>query len=141
MAIKHFTLNTGQAIPAIGLGNNPPFTPLPTPTTDSEKGTWQSPPGAVQTAVLEALKAGYRLIDCAYCYGNEEEVGRGLAEAFATGVVTREEVFVVTKVWATYTTRVELGLEKSLALLGLDYVDLFLVVRTFAVFFLGMWRW
>ena len=46
-------------------------------------------------------------------------------------MVTREEVFVVTKVWATYTTRVELGLEKSLALLGLDYVDLFLVVCVF----------
>lgn len=75
-----------------------------------------------------ALRAGYRLIDCAYCYGNEEEVGQGLAEAIAEGVVRREDVFVVTKVWATYTTRVELGLDKSLKMLGLDYVDLFLVV-------------
>ena len=111
---------------------------LPIHSLSEKIGTWQSPPGAVQTAVLEALKAGYRLIDCAYCYGNEEEVGRGLAEAFATGVVTREEVFVVTKVWATYTTRVELGLEKSLALLGLDYVDLFLVVCAFVGLF---WEW
>ena len=53
-------------------------------------------------------------------------------------MVTREEVFVVTKVWATYTTRVELGLEKSLALLGLDYVDLFLVVCAFVGLF---WEW
>ncbi len=73
------------------------------------------------------LKAGYKLVDGAYCYGNEDEVGQGLKEAFAAGV-KREDVFVVTKVWATYNTRVELGLDKSLASLGLDYVDLFLVV-------------
>lgn len=73
------------------------------------------------------MKSGYKLIDCAYCYANEEEVGQGLAEAFAAGV-KREDIFVVTKVWATYTTRVELGLDKSLKSLGLDYVDLFLVV-------------
>jgi glycerol 2-dehydrogenase (NADP+) len=53
-------------------------------------------------------------------------VGAGLKEAFARGV-KRDDIFVVTKVWATYTTRVELGLDKSLKNLGLDYVDLFLV--------------
>ncbi|KAG7291511.1 H/ACA snoRNP pseudouridylase subunit [Staphylotrichum longicolle] len=108
MANKTFKLNTGQDIPALGLG------------------TWQSEPGKVREAVAHALKAGYKLIDCAYCYANEEEVGQGLAEAFAAGV-RREDIFVVTKVWATYTTRVELGLQKSLEKLGLDYVDLFLV--------------
>lgn len=74
-----------------------------------------------------ALKTGYKLVDCAYCYGNEEEVGEGLKEAFESGI-KREDIFVVTKIWATYTTRVELGLEKSLKNLGLDYVDLLLVV-------------
>ena len=54
-------------------------------------------------------------------------MGKGLAEAFASGI-KREDVFVVSKVWATYTTRCELGLQKSLEKLGLDYVDLFLVV-------------
>lgn len=108
MADKTFTLNTGQKIPALGLG------------------TWQSPSGAVKAAVSLALQSGYKLIDAAYCYGNEDEVGAGLAEAFAAGV-KREDIFVVSKVWATYTTRVELGLEKSLKSLGLDYVDLFLV--------------
>lgn len=83
----------------------------------------------MREAVACALRAGYRLIDCAYCYGNEDEVGQALREAFAEGVVRREDVFVVGKVWATYTTRVELGLDKSLRSLGLDYVDLFLVVR------------
>jgi diketogulonate reductase-like aldo/keto reductase len=76
--------------------------------------------------VAFALKNGYRLIDGAYCYGNEDEVGEGIQEALASGI-KREDIFVVTKVWATYNTRVELGLEKSLKNLGLDYVDLFLV--------------
>ncbi|KAK1758338.1 NADP-dependent oxidoreductase domain-containing protein [Echria macrotheca] len=109
MTDKTFKLNTGQDIPALGLG------------------TWQSEKGKVKEAVVHALKAGYRLIDGAYCYGNEDEVGEGLAEAFKAGVVRREDVFVVSKVWATYNTRVELGLDKSLKSLGLDYVDLFLV--------------
>ncbi len=78
-----------------------------------------------------ALKKGYKLVDGAYCYANEDEVGQGLAEAFAAGV-KREDVFVVTKVWNTYNTRVELGLDKSLKSLGLDYVDLFLVVSFFS---------
>ncbi|KAK3364443.1 NADP-dependent oxidoreductase domain-containing protein [Lasiosphaeria hispida] len=108
MADKTFPLNNGQTIPALGLG------------------TWQSDPGQVKTAVSYALQAGYKLVDCAYCYANEDEVGEGLAEAFAAGV-KREDVFVVGKVWATYNTRVELGLDKSLKSLGLDYVDLFLV--------------
>ena len=75
-------------------------------------------------AVVAALKAGYRLIDTAYCYGNEEHVGAGLKEAFDQGIVKREDVFVVTKLWATYTSRAEEGLEKSLRNLGLEYVDL-----------------
>jgi len=111
MTDKTFKLNTGQDIPALGLG------------------TWQSEAGEVQKAVTHALKSGYKLIDGAYCYGNEDEVGAGLAEAFASGI-KREDVFVVSKVWATYNTRVELGLDKSLKSLGLDYVDLFLVVST-----------
>lgn len=92
---------------------------------------------------MHALKSGYRLIDCAYCYGNEEEVGQGLAEAFATGVCKREDVFVVSKVWATYTTRCELGLDKSLEKLGLGWVDLFLVVCSsfFLSLVLILWFW
>lgn len=77
-------------------------------------------------AVETALKSGYRLIDAAYCYGNEDEVGQGLKAAFDAGI-KREDVFVVTKLWNTYATRTEQGLDKSLKALGLDYVDLFLV--------------
>ena len=90
-------------------------------------GTWQSAAGEVQKAVSYALKDGYKLVDGAYCYGNEDEVGQGLKDAFDSGV-KREDVFVMTKVWATYNTRVELALDKSLKSLGLYYVDLFLVV-------------
>ncbi|KAJ4132694.1 H/ACA snoRNP pseudouridylase subunit [Fusarium falciforme] len=108
MAPTSFKLNNGQEIPAVGLG------------------TWQSAPGQVEAAVTFALKDGYKMIDCAYCYGNEEEVGAGLKAAFDAGV-KREDIFIVTKVWATYNTRCELALDKSLKALGLDYVDLFLV--------------
>ncbi|KAI5463984.1 NADP-dependent oxidoreductase domain-containing protein [Mariannaea sp. PMI_226] len=108
MAATSFKLNNGQEIPALGYG------------------TWQAAPGQVQTAVEFALKDGYKLVDGAYCYGNEDEVGQGLKAAFDAGV-KREDIFVMTKVWASYNTRCELALEKSLKSLGLDYVDLFLV--------------
>lgn len=62
----------------------------------------------------------------AYCYGNEDEVGEGLKEAFDSGV-KREDVFVTTKLWCTYHSRVEQNLDMSLKSLGLDYVDLYLM--------------
>lgn len=108
----------------------------------SRTGTWQSKPGEVKNAVSYALQNGYKLIDGAYCYGNEDEVGEGLKEAFSKGV-KREDVFVVSKVWATYNTRVAEGLDKSLKSLGLDYVDLYLIVsfhRTL-LFILFSSRW
>ncbi|KAF7885500.1 uncharacterized protein EAF02_004009 [Botrytis sinoallii] len=108
MADTRFKLNTGAEIPALGLG------------------TWQSEPGAVAKAVSYALSIGYKHIDCAYVYGNEEEVGQGLKEAFASGV-KREDIFITTKLWCTYHTRVEEALDKSLKRLGLDYVDLYLM--------------
>ncbi|MCJ1229328.1 H/ACA snoRNP pseudouridylase subunit [Toensbergia leucococca] len=104
-----FKLNTGASIPALGLG------------------TWQSGPGEVAKAVSHALSAGYRHIDCAYIYSNEDEVGQGLAEGFKSAQVKREDVFVTTKLWCTYHTRVEENLDQSLKSLGLDYVDLYLM--------------
>lgn len=77
--------------------------------------------------MAHALDIGYRHIDAAYCYGNEDEVGKGLKTAFETQKVRREDVFVTTKLWCTYHTKVEEGLEKSCEALGLDYVDLFLM--------------
>lgn len=108
MADTRFKLNTGAEIPALGLG------------------TWQSEAGLVKKAVSYALSIGYRHIDAAYCYGNEDEVGEGLKEAFASGI-KREDVFVTTKLWCTYHSRVEQNLDMSLKSLGLDYVDLYLM--------------
>ncbi|KIJ59960.1 hypothetical protein HYDPIDRAFT_32690 [Hydnomerulius pinastri MD-312] len=98
-------LNNGESIPAIGLG------------------TWQSKPNEVARAVEEALRKGYRHIDCAWAYGNEKEVGEGLR---ASGV-PRSEVFITSKLWGTYHSRVEECLDQTLANLGTDYLDLYLI--------------
>ena len=63
--------------------------------SDTGLGTWQSAPGEVKNAVSHALKVGYKHIDAAYVYGNEDEVGEGLAEGFKSGI-KREDVFVTT---------------------------------------------
>jgi glycerol 2-dehydrogenase (NADP+) len=89
-------------------------------------GTWQSSPGEVKKAVLYALNAGYRHIDCAFAYSNDSEVGEALKEAFAGGL-KREEVFITSKLWCTYHRRVEENLDLCLKNLGLDYLDLFLM--------------
>ena len=62
-------------------------------------GTWQSAPGEVKNAVSHALKVGYKHIDAAYVYGNEDEVGEGLAEGFKSAGIKREDVFVTTSKW------------------------------------------
>lgn len=109
MAPSSFKLNTGAYIPALGLG------------------TWQSKPGEVRNAVSHALRSGYRLVDCAFCYGNESEVGEGIKEALDSGIVKRGDIFVTSKMWCTFSSRVEENLEMSLKALGLDYVDLYLI--------------
>jgi len=108
MTEQRFTLNTGAKIPAVGLG------------------TWQSDRGQVKDAVAHALKSGYRHIDCAFVYGNEEEVGQGLKEGLDSGV-KREEVFITSKLWNTFHRNPEQCLDEGLAKLGLDYVDLYLI--------------
>lgn len=70
---------------------------------------------------------GYRHIDTAFCYQNEEAVGKGIRQAIDAGIVTREDLFVTTKLWCTYAHRVQENLELSLKNLGLDYLDLYLV--------------
>ncbi|KAH7903916.1 NADP-dependent oxidoreductase domain-containing protein [Hygrophoropsis aurantiaca] len=101
MASPLITLNNGEKIPAVGLG------------------TYESNPSAVEAA----LRKGYRHLDCAWAYSNEKEVGEGLR---ASGV-RRSEVYITSKVWSTYHRRVEESLDETLANLGTDYLDLFLI--------------
>jgi diketogulonate reductase-like aldo/keto reductase len=101
-------LNSGVEIPVLGLG------------------VFQTPPGRVtQEAVKFALKVGYRHVDTASLYGNEEDVGRGVR---GSGV-PREEVFVTTKLWNSdhgYDSALS-ACERSLRRLGLGYIDLYLI--------------
>ncbi|MEV7288895.1 aldo/keto reductase [Streptomyces sp. NPDC093252] len=88
-------------------------------------GVWQVPDAEAERAVATALEAGYRSIDTAAIYGNEEGTGRAVA---ASGI-PREELFVTTKLWNSdqgYDTTLR-AFDTSLAKLGLDYVDLYLI--------------
>ena len=62
-------------------------------------GTFRSAPGEIGPALLAALKAGYRHLDLAHVYGNEKEIGTTLKQAFADGLVKREELFITGKLW------------------------------------------
>ncbi|MEO9176949.1 MAG: aldo/keto reductase [Gaiellales bacterium] len=86
-------------------------------------GTWQAQGGEAHDAVREALAVGYRHVDTATFYGNELEVGRAVAESG----VPRDEVFITTKLPQSHTGRERQTLEQSLAALGVDQLDLWLI--------------
>ena len=89
-----------------------------------------SKPGECKQAVLSALKSGYKHIDTAMAYENEHEVGEAIAEAIAEGIITREELFVTTKLRRPHAVGFEaaqIRCQESLDNLGLEYVDLYLI--------------
>lgn len=105
-------LYTGEEIPCIGLG-----------TFGSDRFSSEE----VSNAVAGAIRAGYRMIDCAACYGNEAEIGEVFRQVMEEGTVERKDLFVMTKVWNDMhgDGDVLIALAKSLKDLKLDYVDLY----------------
>lgn len=92
-------------------------------------GTWKSTPGEVYKAVKDALRIGYRHIDCALVYGNEAEIGQALTESFQEGVTTRDQLWITSKLWnnAHAPEDVQPALEKTLADLQIGALDLYLI--------------
>lgn len=91
-------------------------------------GTYESPREQVHAAVVSALEAGYRHIDCAYLYSNEEEIGNALSTTMKKLNLRREDVFITSKCWCTHLhpDRVRICCERSLKALKLQYLDLYL---------------
>ncbi|WP_037914232.1 aldo/keto reductase [Actinacidiphila yeochonensis] len=118
--MQHVTLNNGVEMPILGFG------------------VYQIPAEQTEQAVSQALAVGYRLLDTAAAYGNEEAVGRAVR---ASGI-PREELFVTTKLWvqdAPAQENTRRAFETSLHKLGLDHVDLYLMHQPFGDVY-GQWR-
>ena len=103
------TLNSGYEMPILGLG------------------TWTQSNEETANSVYYALENGYRLIDTAQYYGNEEGVGKGLRRAIDNGIVTREEVFITIKIMPSSYNNAYNSIDESLERLGVDYIDLLLI--------------
>ena len=102
-------LNNGIEMPILGIG------------------TFRLSNEQAENSVYWALRDGYRLIDTARIYGNEEGVGRGIRKAIDEGLVTREEIFVTTKMWTDDFDDGAAAIDASLRRLGLDYIDLMIL--------------
>ncbi|MGW5852457.1 aldo/keto reductase [Streptomyces sp. NPDC055254] len=117
--MQSVTLNNGVEMPVLGFG------------------VYQIPPEETERAVTDALAAGYRLLDTAAAYRNEEAVGRALARSG----IPRDELFVTTKVWVQDAgeKNTRRAFETSLRALGLDYLDLYLIHQPYGDVY-GSWR-
>jgi 2,5-diketo-D-gluconate reductase A len=118
--IPQIALNNGVEIPLLGFG------------------VYQVPAEETEQVVTEALATGYRLLDTAASYGNEEAVGRGIANSG----IPRSELFVTTKLWIQNgpgEEKAKRAFASSLERLGLDYVDLYLIHQPLGDYY-GSWR-
>lgn len=108
---SYVTLNNGLKAPKIGLG------------------LWKIPKEVAADQVYNAIKLGYRSFDGAADYGNEVQVGQGIKRALDEGLVKREDLFIISKLWNSFhhPKNVKIGVEKTLSDLGLDYVDLYYI--------------
>lgn len=119
--MEYLTLNTGAKMPLEGFG------------------VFQIPdPEQCEQVVYDAIKTGYRLLDTAAAYGNEETLGKGVARAIADGLAIRDELFITTKVWVqdqkTEETAYE-AVKASLKKLNMDYADLVLLHQPMGDYF------
>ena len=119
--MEWITLNTGAKMPLEGFG------------------VFQIPDAAeCESVTYDAIKTGYRLIDTATAYGNEEAVGKAVARSIADGITTREELFITTKVWVSDMGTEEAAYEAvkaSLKRLGMAYADLILLHQPMSDYF------
>ena len=110
--VPQITLPNGGSIPCIGMG-----------TFGSDRVSAEE----VAAAVAGAVRAGYRLFDCAACYGNEAQIGQVFQAAFDEGVVERKDLYIMTKVWNDMHRDVETACRKSIADLRCGYVDIYFI--------------
>ena len=119
--MEYVTLNTGAKMPIVGFG------------------VFQIPdPEICKQTIISAIKAGYRSFDTAASYMNEEAVGAGIKEAIESGLVTREELFITSKMWVQDMKNYEMAkkaIETSLEKLGLDYLDLYILHQAMGNYF------
>ena len=122
--MNYITLNNGEKMPQLGFGG------------------YQIPNEETEEAVYQAIVAGYRLIDTAISYGNEAEVGAGVARAIAEGLVSREDLFITTKLFVNNVFNQETAataIDESMTKLGLTYIDLVLLHQPYGDTY-GAWR-
>ena len=110
--VPKVTLPSGEEVPCMGMG-----------TFGSDRVSAED----VSAAVAGAIRSGYRMFDCAACYGNEHQIGEVFKTAFDEGVVERKDLFIMTKVWNDMHRKVEEACTKSIQDLQCDYVDLYFI--------------
>ncbi len=117
--MEYVTLNNGVKMPVLGYG------------------VYQTPPEETERCVLDAIHTGYRSIDTAQAYGNEEGVGNAIAKSG----LPREEFFLTTKVWISNAgyEKARASIEESLKKLKTSYLDLLLIHQPFGDYY-GTWR-